>query len=360
MNKQYDDYLWDRTGEADAEILALESLLASQAWQPGPRRPGASRGRAQRQRRRRPWLMGLATAAAVAMFAVGLQGWYAYRLQWPDDHPWRISSTRGEVTMAGEVVGQDASLAPGAVLETGPGANVRLDVARIGEMVLGGDSRFALVETRDGHHRGRLQHGRLWARVWAPPGAFGVSTPAGDVFDLGCEFLLQANDDGSGSLVVRSGWVQVDNVRREVLVPEGARVEFGAGGEPGIPHDLGASPAFVAALRELHSQARHADPDGALVRELVAASRPQDVISLLYLLQFHPGLARGPVFDRMVELMPADAKVLREDLLARGSDALAPWWNALPYPAIKRWWMQWPDVFTADGDAEALLRERTR
>ena len=356
----HDDYLWDRRGPEDGEVARLERLLAPQAWRPRPGGAVRRRHRPEQTSRRRRWRTAFAVAAVLGLLALGLQAWYAHRLQWPAAQPWRIAAIDGEVRVAGEALASTGSLAPGAVLETGSGATARLEVARIGEMVLGADSRFTVIETRDGRHRTRLQRGSLWARIWAPPGAFGVSTPAGDVYDLGCEFLLQANEDGSGSLMVRSGWVQVEHAAHEVLVPEGARVEFGVRGDPGIPYDLGASAAFVAALRELHAQGHRAEPDGAPVQALVATARPQDAISLLYLLQFHPSLRGGPVFDRLAELMPADAKVDREDLRARGRDALAPWWDALPYPRIKRWWLQWPDAFSSGDDAGILLRDETR
>lgn len=353
---RHDDYLWDRSGPVDNEVAGLERRLAPLAWQPRQRAVATPTpvvriggGRWLRRARR-----ALVAVAALVLVALGTQVWYAHRLQWPAAQPWRISAVDGGVTVGGKALTAGGWLEPGAVLETSKGASARLRIARIGEMVLGGDSRFALVETRDGRHRTRLQRGTLWARVWAPPGSFGVSTPGGDVFDLGCEFVLQAREDGSGSLTVRSGWVQIDNAWREVLVPEGARVEFGVRGEPGIPHDLGASADFVAALRTLHAQGRRTDADGPTVHALVAASRPQDAISLLYLLQFHPHLADGPVFDRMAQIMPAQARVAREDLRAQGTDALRPWWNALPYPRIKRWWLQWPDAF-ATGKAPAEL-----
>lgn len=355
-----DDYLWDRRGPADADIARLERLLAPRAWRPRPR-PDAPRRQSPAPRpRRRGRRAAFAVAAVLGLCVLGFQAWYVHRLQWPSAQPWRIAAIEGEVTMAGEVLASTGTLAPGVVLETGAGATARLQVARIGEMVLGGGSRFTLVETREGRHRTRLQQGTLWARIWAPPGAFGVATPAGDVYDLGCEFLLRANADGSGSLAVRSGWVQVEHVSHEVLVPEGARVEFGPRGEPGIPYDQGASASFVAALRELHAQGHRAEPDGATVQALVAAARPRDAISLLHLLQFHPSLREGPVFDRLAEMMPPNARVTREDLRARGRVALAPWWDALPYPRIKRWWLQWPDAFSSGADAETLLRDAIR
>ena len=362
-----DDYLWDRSGPVDADIAALETTLAVAAWRPVPRRAPvteqvgtASWARGARARRRWPrrWL---AAAAAVLVLVAAAYAGFAHRLAWPDAQPWRIASIVGDVTVDGAPVSGEATrLAPGEVMQTGEEATARLRVARIGEMVLGPASRFSIVATGDGRHRTQLQEGTLWARLWSPPGAFGVSTPAGEVFDRGCEFVLEARADGSGSLRVRSGWVQVDTPWGEVLVPQGARVEMLARGRPGIPHDDGASPAFVAALRDLHAAGRASEADGVQVRALLEAARREDAISLLYLLQFHPHLAGGPVFDRLARDMPSDVPVSRDDVRRRGLQALSPWWDALPYPRIKRWWLQWPDAFASREDDVARLRDDAR
>ncbi|AKC86224.1 hypothetical protein [Pseudoxanthomonas suwonensis] len=351
-----DDYLWDRSGPVDAEVARFERLLAPLAWDGRPRmESGAGQQASIPRRRRSRWRVALASAAAVAAIALGLCGAHVHRLQWPAAQAWQLTRVEGAVSIDGRAADAAAALAPGSVLETGRGGTVRMRVARIGEMALGEDSRFVVTETRSGRHRTQLQHGRLWARIWAPPGSFGVSSPSGELFDLGCEFVMHARPDGSGSLTVRSGWVQVDNGWREVLVPQGARVEFGVHGEPGTPYDLGASVDFLAALRELDAQGRRAAADGDAARALVAASRPQDAISLLMLLQAYPQLADGPVFERMAALMPADARVTRAALRERGAHALSPWWDALPYPGIKRWWLQWPDAFAARGEVATLL-----
>lgn len=368
-----DDYLWDRGGPVDAEVAALERLLSPHAWRPRERTSATSMRRvsasvpavapppsSRTRARRRRWPLAWAAVATLAVCGFGLQAWYAHRLQWPQAQPWRIAGVEGSVRIDGEALAGDGTLAPGSELETGADGSARLRVARIGEMVLGPGSRFAVIETGDGRHRTALRSGRLWARIWAPPGSFGVATPAGDVFDLGCEFVLVAGEDGSGSLTVRSGWVQIDNHWREVLVPEGARVDFSERGEPGIPYDLGASDGFRSALRELQRHGDTVSSEGPEVRALVAASRPQDAISLLALMQAHPRLAEGPLFDRMVQVMPADARVTRAAVRAEGGRAMHAWWNALPYPRMKRWWLQWPDAFRAGGDRAELLDERTK
>ena len=355
-----DDYLWDRSGPADPEIARLESVLAPYGLRTerGVRIAATSpRAQAMHVRRRPRWRIALASAAAVAMIAVGIGGWYRHRLQWPEGQAWQLSAVNGETRIDGRAAAGTKSLAPGSVLETGEGGSASMRAARIGQVVLGENSRFTLVETRSGRHRLKLEHGSLWARVWAPPGALGVSMPTAEVLDLGCEFVLKTDAAGIGQLTVRSGWVQIDNWQWEILVPQNARVELRGKQMPGTPYDLGASAAFVAALREIDAQGRAAAADGDAVRRLVAASRRQDAISLVSLLRQYPQLGEGPLFDRTAQFMPADAVVTREDFRARGADALNPWWSSLPYPRMKRWWMQWPDAFGTQAKAEVLLNE---
>lgn len=70
---------------------------------------------------------------------------------------------------------------------------------------------LTLSDTRSRHHRLLMTRGTIDVRVWAPPGAVALHTPAGDVIDLGCVFRLVV--DGAGSHVrVETGWVQLDNM----------------------------------------------------------------------------------------------------------------------------------------------------
>jgi len=349
-----DDYLWDRSAPVDDEVVRLERLLSPYAFKPTPvvstpapvpsvRLPHA----------RRRWRTVLAAAAVLATLSFGTRIWYQQRLQWPEAQAWQVASIRGDALIDGRNASGAAALAPGKVLETGDGV-VRLHAARIGEVAIGKDSRFTLVETRSGRHRVQLQQGRMWARVWAPPGTFAVDTPSAGVYDMGCEFVLTVNAAGDGLLTVRSGWVQIDNGWSEAMVPQGARVEMNARGVPGTPYDLGASQAFIAALREIDARAGTVDDEA--VRRLIAASQPRDAISLLSLLTRRPQLAEGPLFDRLAQLMPADVVVTREAIRVQGAHALSPWWKALPYPRVKRWWVQWPDAFATRTDVEKLLR----
>jgi len=351
-----DRYLWDRSGPADPEVARLERLLRGYAFRdaarrapaPGlaPARPAPGAPRRRRPRRR----FAIAAAAALALCVLGVRAWVEQRLQWTPGQPWQVLAQHGDVRIDAPGDAAVRGLLPAsATLRTGDGAGARLRVAGIGELALGEGSRLRLEETRTGRHRVRLEQGALWARVWAPPGQFGVRIPGGDVLDLGCEFLLRVDEAGNGTLSVLSGWVQVDGLRREVLVPEGAQVPLRHGGAAGTPRAFGAGAAFVAALDAIDARGGAVDADGAEVRRLLAAARPEDAISLLTLLRQHPQLGEGPLFDRLATLLPATPAPTRDAWRADRGAVLNAWWNALPYPRVKRWWMQWPDALPARG-----------
>ena len=342
------DYLWDRSGPVDLEVARLERLLRGHAHVEVPRRAATASTPGTKPRvRSRGWRIAFAAAAMLALCALGMRAWIEQRLHWEPGAPWQVLAQQGDVRIDGRSQ-QASELALDGTLETGANAMTRLRAAGIGEVAIGAGSRVRLVETRTGHHRMQLEQGSLWARVWAPPGQFGVGVAGADVIDLGCEFLLNVDAAGSGSLSVLSGWVQVDNLRREVLVPQGTQVRVNGDGAAGTPHAFGASDAFVVALEAIDARNGAVAPDGEEVRRLLAGSQPHDAISLLVLLRDYPQLAEGPMFERLAILLPSPLAT-RDHWRADRMAVLNAWWDALPYPRVKRWWTQWPDVLPARG-----------
>lgn len=356
------DYLWDGNGPPDLDVVALQRALAPLAWQPRTLPQAALEASAHAirgwQRRRRLGCVAAALAASLFL-AVGVAEGLRHRLQWPQNQAWQMSRIAGAPRVDGAALPDDARLAPGQWLQTGKGERVRLRAARIGEVVVGEHSRFRIVQTGSGRHRTQLQQGVIWVRVWAPPGQFGVATPRGDVIDLGCEFVLHAQDDGSGSVTVQSGWVQWDNGWSEVLVPQGARLDIAAGGRPGTPYDLRASAAFRQALREV-DQTKRISANDPRVLALVAQAQKQDALSLLVLLRQHPQLLDGPVFERLAQWMPADAQLTREQIRREGPRAYNVWWEQLPYPRTKRWWLHWSDALPAKAPVDEAFEASAR
>lgn len=329
-----DDPLWDPSLPADPQLQHWQSLLAPYA---ASRRapllqPPMLKPRSRFLRRRT--VVGLATAATLL---IALWSAHAYRLYWPEDQPWRLQQMAGA-----------SLLAPGQRVQTGNDETAELQVARIGRMQIAPGTALQLLGSRSGRHRIELEHGRIHARIWAPPGHFAVSSGSMRVVDLGCEFTLERGLDGSGHLSVLSGWVQQHLGGKEQLVPAGHALSFSAHAAS-TPLRTDAPEALRSALAALdEAMQRGADAEGidALAAAVAQAARDSDQYTLMSLLLRDPALATSALYPRLADAlrMPADDAAHRSDWIQGDYAAVEIWWQRLPSQP-KRWWTHWRDAF---------------
>ncbi len=236
------------------------------------------------------------------------------------------------------------ALAVGETLLTGTGQHARVAIARIGALEVSPKTRLRLIETRSGHHRVALESGHVHARVWAPPGAFGVLDGGVEVIDLGCVFDLWKHADGSGRLAVGSGWVMHSEGGRETLVPAGYALDFGPD-HVGLPLRPVAAAAFADAVNALDRALQAGHRDATAETRIGDLAAPDDAFTLLSLLTRYPALADGPLYPRLAETIgatPIDAR--HRVAWASGSvHAINAWWDRMPRPP-KQWWRNWRDV----------------
>jgi hypothetical protein len=335
MPTEPDDALW--TGrDADPEIAQLTQVLRPLRYraQPLPARcypPPPRRSR---------WPLALAASVAAAL--IGLGSAMAWRLSWPEGAAWA-----GRIVPAARPASSIA-LKPGVDFTAPADAHAEFAIARLGTLRLAPGSTLRLLESRSGEHRARLVEGSLSARVWAPPGAFGVEIGATQAIDLGCVFTLSRNRDGHGELTVDSGWVLLSGTR-DTLVPAGARADIDAGRGPGTAHRQEAAPELRAALARIDAAEGAVAPAGAEVAAVLTASTDADALSLVSLLSRYPTLAEGPLLARAQAALPQAPPVDLGRLRAGDATALDGLWDALPYPRAKSWWLHWRDAFAAPG-----------
>jgi len=286
------DYLWDKSGPEDPEIVRLEGLLDRYR-----RRPRRRRGLV-------PALLAAAAAAAAVAAAVLLS---------PREAPppvWEVTWLEGS---------GDARLALGGWLETGDDARAQVKVADIGRVDLDPNTRVQLVATGESEHRLDLRRGKLHALVYAPPRLFLVDTPAATAVDLGCAYTLEVDESGAGLLHVDSGHVELEGRDGTTsYVPRGASCRIGKGGA-GVPWFEGVPEGLL-------------DPRGAGLEAALALSLPRDALTLWHLIARVDEERRAAVLDRLAALAPPPPGAPLDLCRQLDGAALLAWRDRLPLP----------------------------
>lgn len=196
----------------------------------------------------------------------------------------------------------------GEWLETDASARAQINIADIGRVEVEPNSRIGLINTRASEHRLKLAKGRIQAQVIAPPRIFIIETPAATAVDLGCAYVLDVDESGSGLLRVTSGYVLLEDKGRESIVPAGAACETRPDG-PGVPYFEKSSEKFKKALRA------YASGDRSALKSVLTSAERHDTLSLWHLLPRVSGEDRAQVYDRMAELYGPPSDCTRDGLL---------------------------------------------
>jgi len=320
------DYLWDRSGAVDPVVADLEQTLSPLAFRSAEHPltiPARSRSR---------WPVFAAVAATLLVaVASGLLYW---RLQWPAGRGWPMELSTGAAARL-------ETLAVGQTVAIDGATTASIDIARLGTMNVLSNSQVTLNATASAKHLLQLDRGSMRVRVWAPPSRVVVSTPAGDVIDLGCVFTLSVVAS-TAHVAVETGWVQLENGNGEVLVPAGASTTMTAGRRPLVPIYDDATEPFRQGVRVLEGEL--AGDSAPAWQDVRRDSRPRDVPTLLMLALRLPDSRRGALLEHAAILAPP-LRLPASGVASLDEAAVWEWFDSLPLPPAKAWWRNWRDVF---------------
>lgn len=301
-------------------------------WRGIARRLDGGRARA------RTWVASLVAAliAAGIVVAVATYTLGAYASSWP------IERLDGTPMVARRALAGPAKLSEGEWLETDYVSRARLGIGTLGTADVGPGSRVQLVRAGGRSGALRVERGSIEATVWAPPRFFLVETPAATAIDLGCAYTLSIDARGNGTLLVRSGQVELVGRGRRSLVVAGTASQMRSGVGPGTPYAVGESQAFRDALAILDFGG--GERSEALDYVISGASTPS-TISLWHLLPRVALAERERVYARLSAIAPPPPGVTREAVIAldvralgRWQDALEPSWSIERVGLLRRAW----------------------
>jgi len=283
-------------------------------------------GLADGQSSRRPaipwWRWALAAAAVMAIAGVAY-----WRLAIPARTRWEVVRIDGSPSVAAKPIRGAARIGAGDWIETDAISRAMLKVGEIGSVEVGPNTRVRVVTERPGEHRLALAKGEIQAKISAPPKLFFVETASGTAVDLGCEYALNMDEDGSGLLKVTKGWVSFQWKGLESLVPAGASCRTHAQAGPGIPYFDDASDNLKEALDAFGFEKASTDALSVILHE----SRVGDTLTLWHLLSRVDLAERNRVFDRIAALTPLPAGVSREQVLKLDPQTLNRWKEELAW-----------------------------
>jgi hypothetical protein len=321
MNEQY---LWDRSGEPDHEVVELEQLLAPMRMT--ERRPDfaqitrLSPGQNRFARWKR-WAVPMAVATS-AIIASAL--WITFR---PHFQPgvWEAESATGTPELAGKAF-TGGRIEAGAWLSTDGTSSIHLRTT-IGEMEIQPGSQLSLAESRAHRQRFVMRYGSIHARISAPPGLFVVDTPSARAVDLGCEYTLRVEHDGSGELTVSAGWVQLQHSWMQSLVPAGNAAKISPDGTLTPPYFQDATPEFKEAVTKLSLDSQ-LDPEtrGSVMETILREVRKRDAFTLLNLFTRTNTEERVKIFDQLNQFVPAPPGITRETARNWQVSSMDAWW----------------------------------
>jgi hypothetical protein len=250
---------------------------------------------------------------------------------------WEVARLNGAPRIGSSRMDEKGRLAVGQWLETDGNSRAQIEVGAIGQVEIDPNTRVRLVATKPTEHRLELAHGKMSARIWAPPRLFFVDTASAVAADLGCAYTLEVDDAGRGLLHVTSGWVALQLKDRESMVPAGATCATRPGIGPGTPYFEDSSDIFRRALAKFDFEPGDTSWSKIPTLDLLLiGARARDTLTLWHLLSRVEGNDRARVYDRMAALVPPPAGVTREGVLQLNEEMLQLWKGTLETTWLER------------------------
>jgi len=316
-----DDYLWDKSGKPDPEIARLEELLGE----------FRHRGCEPRWPSRVPLRIWIGIAASVIIAAsIGWISWQ--RMQ----GGWKVESLAGAPNVGGNALQGQGLLRVGETLVTDSQSRAELSVGEIGFVEVHPGSVIRLERNNATDRRMSIEHGKIEARIFAPPRLFSVSMPSATAVDLGCAYTLEVDSEGNGMLQVKLGWVGFESNGLESLIPAGAACVTTKQLGPGTPFFQDAEEEFKAAVRRFDTQGRRQQD----VATILQHARKRDAVTLWHLLTRVHADHRGVVYDRLLGFVQPPNIVTRDGILQLDRQMIEAWWDNLGLGETN-WWRQW-------------------
>ncbi len=243
---------------------------------------------------------------------------------------WIVEKISGYPTIESKILTSQGILKVGEKLFTDSQSRAQLKIGNIGEIDIEPESMIQIEETPLSEHSLMLNKGKISTRTWVTPKLFSIKTPSAHIIDLGCAYYLSVDENKTTSVIVKSGWVLVEQNNKKSLVPQDASCLAQALVGLGTPHSNDASSLFKESLYNLDFVGNNEKELSVLLSE----ARTKDLITLFHLLKYLDQESREKIYDKISTLSTIPQRITRENIVSGDRDTLGRLWVALGLGSI--------------------------
>ncbi len=246
---------------------------------------------------------------------------------------WEVESLKGTPVAGNEKIDGTGNLPAGEWLKTDSQSSARLQAGLAGEVDVKPGSEVKLLDTRAPGYKLYLKFGKITANTPGSPQMLSVITPSASALDLGSNYSVEVDKDGSSFFSVVSGSIIINSDGQKEVLPAGVACKTVKDREPGTPYRINAGKEFKAALSKLDS----GNTTDKVLETLLNNAGREDAVSLWYLLRDAGPDEIKPIYNRLADLVKPPDGVTYEGIKAKNNNMLLKWWDKLGYGSSSLW-----------------------
>jgi Putative zinc-finger len=234
---------------------------------------------------------------------------------------WQVESIKGSPIAGNIRLDGSGILRVGEWLKTDASSEALLRAGMIGAVDIKPNSEIRLIETNDKEYKLYLSIGKISAKTLSPPNMFKVETRVGEAIDLGCNYTISVDGDGSTEIQVTSGWAAFKSGKSESILPAGTVCEIRIKGGPGTPYSIKTTTEFKDALTSFDFE-NGGEP---ALEEILKDAGKLDAISLWYLIKNANVEEKELIYNKLEELVPPPGSITYNGIMNGNNEMLFKW-----------------------------------
>ena len=208
----------------------------------------------------------------------------------------------------------------GDVISTNDVSTAGIDISNIGRINISSNTSFTRLED---DNKAELHNGKVLINTLEANDYLNINIPDATIGDieLGARYTVSVDQKGNSHILLEKGWLRVISGNNEIIFPENYNLKILNGSGVGIPYN---SKSNFILVNLLDNYLFNGNEESQL-NSILVSSTEYDAILLWNLLQrVKPG-HRTAVYDKLNELVPHPADILKQNLISLDQKSLQGW-----------------------------------